>query len=78
MTEAHRERNRIVCPVVPEGLDEVTRLHVSGSGVRQNIVADVEGEHLPGEKGSREKSHRGKESRVAYSPDHVLTGTCFL
>lgn len=52
----------MVCPVVPEGSDEVTRrLQVSGSGVRQNIVADVGGEHLPGEKGSREKSHRGKK-----------------
>lgn len=51
--------------MVPEGSDEVTRLQtssdeVSGSGVRQNIVADVEGERLPGEKGSREKSHGGK------------------
>lgn len=64
--------------MVPEGPDEVTQLRVSGSGVRQNVVADVEGEHLLGEKGSREKSHRGKESRVTYSPDHVLTGTCFL
>lgn len=29
-------------------------------GVRQNIMADVEGEHLPREKGSREKSQGGK------------------